>query len=117
MRMIIREESFVREVIHNMKGGKGDFYVEHLVGREELGKAGSMFARTYLKSGDSVGMHVHEHNIEICYFISGEGMVIEDGKKMAIHAGDVNYVPVGKNHEIINTGKEDLVYMAVVLNP
>lgn len=115
--MIIRNGSFPLEVIHNMKGGKGDFYVEHLVDRKELGKAGTMVARTHLKSGDSVGMHVHEHNIEICYFISGEGTVIEDGRETIVHAGDVNYVPMGKNHEIVNTGNEDLVYMVAVLNP
>lgn len=115
--MIIRDGLFQMEVIHNMKGGKGDFYVEYLVDRKELGKVGSMVARTRLKSGDSVGMHTHEHNIEICYFISGEGTVIEEEQKTVVHAGDVNYVPMGKNHEIINTGKDDLIYMVAVLNP
>lgn len=109
--------SHQKEIIHNMKGGKGDFHIEHLIDQEKLGKAGNMIARTWLKSGDSVGKHIHEDTIELCYFLAGEGMVIEDGMESVVHGGDVNYVPMGASHEIVNTGQEDLVYIAMVLKP
>jgi len=105
------------QVIPNMKGGNGEFRLEHIIsGNEELGMKGRLFAKGTLPPGSSVGMHKHEGDMEICYFLSGTGLVKdeEDGK-FQVKAGDVNICFDGKSHEIINNGDEDLVYTVLVL--
>jgi mannose-6-phosphate isomerase-like protein (cupin superfamily) len=106
------------EIIEKMRGGKGEFRVEHILSREELGASGRMFALGTLKSGHSVGMHTHENDMEVCCFVSGNGVVVDgDGMRSPVGPGDTNFVPQGSAHEVINTGDEDLVYFACVLYP
>ena len=97
-------------------GGSGRFVVEHLLRPEELGNHGRLFARGTLAPGHSVGYHVHEGDMELCWFLSGRGEVVEaDGCPVPVGPGDCNFVPAGSGHAIRNTGTEDLVYLAVVL--
>ena len=103
--------------VPHMKGGEGEMIQEHLVSAEVLGSAGRLFARATLAPGCSVGSHTHEGDMEICYFLSGHGIVVEDGRETAVSAGDLNLVRSGENHEIRNPGPEDLVYQAAVLFP
>lgn len=50
--------------------------------------------------------------------MSGTGIVREEnGVETHVQPGDCNIVPSGHAHEIINTGKDALVYLAVVLFP
>jgi mannose-6-phosphate isomerase-like protein (cupin superfamily) len=116
--MIRKRGSYPIEVIEKMRGGNGRFQVEHILSREELGRAGRMFALGTLKSGHSVGMHCHEDDMEVCCFVSGSGVVVEqDGTRQPVGPGDTNFVPRGASHEIVNTGDEELVYLACVLYP
>ena len=39
----------------------------------------------------------------------------ENGTKTQVGTGDCNIVDIGQGHEIINTGTEDLVYIALIL--
>ena len=103
--------------VPHMKGGEGEMIQEHLVSAAEMGGAGRLFARAVLKPGCSVGSHTHQGDMEVCYFLSGRGFVVEDGRETAVSAGDLNVVRAGENHEIRNPGPEDLVYLAVVLFP
>jgi mannose-6-phosphate isomerase-like protein (cupin superfamily) len=116
--MIRKRGSYPIENFDKMRGGNGRFQVEHILSREELGRAGRMFAFGTLQSGHSVGMHRHENDMEICCFVSGSGIVVEeDGKRQTVGPGDTNFVPQGSSHEIINTGNVDLVYLTCVLYP
>ena len=53
-----------------------------------------------------------------CYVIkSGKGVVIDNGKKIDISAGDVVITGNGDVHSVINTENEDLEILAfIVLN-
>lgn len=54
--------------------------------------------------------------MEVCYFLSGSGIVKNGaGEEALVRAGDCNVVFPGQGHEIINTGDEDLTYLAVIL--
>ena len=116
--MVVSNGNHPIVVVPHMKGGEGEMIQEHLVSQEDLGKAGRLFARGILKPGHSVGMHFHDIDMEICYFLSGTGVVIENDTEIPVGPGDVNLVRPGEGHEIRNTSaSEDLVYMAVVLYP
>ena len=64
----------------------------------------------------SVGYHVHEKDMEVCIFLSGTGIVQdENGIQTEVGEGDTNIVDVGHGHMIKNTGKDTLVYLAVII--
>lgn len=115
--MILRSDELPRSADVAKHGGAGEFGVETILTKEQMGKAGRLFVRGTLKPGHSVGMHRHEGDMEICYFLSGQGMVREeDGKNYTVYPGDVNVTPSGHAHEIVNTQSDaNLVYLAVVL--
>lgn len=115
--MILRSSELPRSRDVAKHGGAGEFGVETILTREQLGRAGRLFVRGTLRPGHSVGMHRHEGDTEICYFLSGRGVVREeDGTEYAVYPGDVNVTPSGHAHEILNREEnEDLVYLAIVL--
>lgn len=107
-----------RAEIRNFKGGEGLFQLTHFVEAQQLGQAGRLFARAVLEPGASVGFHVHEKDMEVCYFLSGEGTLEDaDHSLKPLKPGDANVCLPGQGHGIRNTGTEDLVYLAVVLFP
>lgn len=116
--MVIKNGEYKIKIIPQMKGGIGQFVTEELVSPELLGKAGTLFVRGTLAPGDSVGMHTHTANMEVCVFLSGMGTVRDaQAGEVCLQAGDTHVCLPGSGHEIINTGNEDLVYLAIVLNP
>jgi len=103
------------EVIKNMKGGDGEFRLQHILNKDEFFGKGRLFAKGVLPPHSSVGMHEHISDMEVCYFLSGKGLLREENLEKEVKAGDVNIVFGGKKHEIINNSEEDLVYMVLVL--
>lgn len=114
--MVIKDGNYPVRVIEHMMGGNGEFTVEDILQPEEMHGKGRLFARGKLMPGHSVGYHVHEKDMEICYFLQGRGCVTDGtGNKVQVCAGDTNIVDVGQGHEIVNTGEEPLIYMAVII--
>ena len=114
--MIIRNNEYPRSVDVRKRGGEGEFKVETILTAEQMGQSGRLFVRGTLEKGHSVGMHPHIGDIEVCYFLQGEGLVREDGGvETIVHAGDTNIVPSGCSHEIINIGEEPLVLLAAIV--
>ena len=113
--MIRKKGSYKVDIREPMMGGIGRFVVENILNPEEMYGKGRLFARGTLAPGHSVGYHTHEKDMEICFFLSGTGMVTdENGTKTQVGTGDCNIVDIGQGHEIINTGTEDLVYIALI---
>lgn len=115
--MILRNGEYPRSEDAHKHGGHGVFAVETLLTRAQLNRAGRLFARGTLAPGDSVGMHTHRDDLELCYFLQGRGLVREPDGEMEVGPGDSNLVLPGQAHEVVNIGQEPLVYLAVVLFP
>ena len=113
--MIRHGQDYRVEVIPGMKGGSGKFVLEHVLKQEELCGKGRTFARGTLKPGCTVGEHRHEGDMEVCFFLSGEGAVLQEGRRVPVKAGDCNICGSGEVHAIENTGTENLVYMVLIL--
>jgi mannose-6-phosphate isomerase-like protein (cupin superfamily) len=114
--MIEQSKSKRMEIKQNMRGGKGDIEITHITNNEILGKNCRLFAQITVKPGDSIGEHQHINEREVFYFIQGKGIVIDNGKEAEIGPGDVMVTPDQSSHSVINTGDEDLVFMALILN-
>lgn len=114
--MILHENDYRVDVREKMMGGEGRFVVQNILLPEQMHGKGRLFARGTLAPGHSVGYHVHSGDMEVCYFLSGTGIVTDqDGNKTAVCAGDCNIVETGEGHEIVNTGNTELVYIALIL--
>lgn len=114
--MIIQAKAKRQEIKQNMRGGKGDVEISHITDNEILGTNCRLFAQITVKPGDSIGEHQHVGEREIFYFLQGNGIVIDNGKQSEIGPGDVMVTPDQSSHSVVNTGNEDLVFMALILN-
>ena len=96
--------------------GKGELKLE-LILDEELGDKCRLYAKVTIPAGSTLGFHEHHGNNE-CYFIlSGEGVYDDNGVKRTVKAGDVTWTPDGSGHGLSNEGgKEDIVFMALIIN-
>ncbi|MDX5716879.1 cupin domain-containing protein, partial [Clostridioides difficile] len=61
--------------------------------------------------GNCQEKHFHLSEEQLLYVIQGEGIQIIDGKKVNIKETSIVYCPPYSEHEIINTGKIDLVIL------
>lgn len=98
------------EILPHLRDGNGE-----VRGRRMRDDNGLIMHGT-LPPGSSIGVHTHEGNYEVMYFISGSGKVIDDGVEVPVGPGSVQYCLTGHSHSTINTGDEDLVFFAVVPN-
>ena len=98
-------------------GGKGNMKIEKVLSEAELKDKCGLYARVTLHPGDVLGYHEHHGNGE-CYFVlSGTGVYDDNGVTRTIRAGDVTWTPDGSGHALSNeNGKEDVVFMALIIN-
>ena len=61
-----------------------------------------------LKPGEAIGDEVHKDNDQFIRVESGAGTIKLDGVEHSFKDGDAALIPAGTEHNIINTGKEDL---------
>lgn len=64
--------------------------------------------------------HRHFTNEEAVYVLSGAGIARLDDEEVAIGPGDfLSFPPGGPNHQLLNSGTEDLVYlcMSTMIDP
>ena len=113
--MIKKAETFQTEYRENMRGGNGTVELTNFVTPAEMNDKGRLFANITLKSGCSIGYHVHENDSELFYLIQGEALYNDNGVEHILHAGDVMLCPAGTGHSIANNGEEDVVLCAVIV--
>ena len=93
------------------------FEIRHAMTREEFNGHGRMFAKVTLAPGQEVSWHTHTDEIEYYYVLSGNGVFTDSAKKeFNVGEGDVCLMEVNGGHSIRQTGKEPLVFMALIIN-
>lgn len=114
--MVVKLNNMENQVRSELKGGKGDIHFLNCVSKDAIPNCRLLSYMTIPPEG-SIGEHEHVEETE-CYVIkSGKGVVIDNGKKIDISAGDVVITGNGDVHSVINTENEDLEILAfIVLN-
>lgn len=113
--MVFKPEGMRKEIVQNMRGGKGQVEIVHLVERNQLANEARLFARLTLKPGTYIGPHRHENEFEIFFVLSGKGTFYDNDKPTHIEAGDVCLTMSGETHSVENNSNEDLVLLAVII--
>ncbi len=113
--MITRNGEMTAELRDKMRGGKGTVKVEHWFKPEAFGAKARLCARLTVPPGGSIGTHNHEAEDEIYIVLSGQGHIIEDGKRIPVGAGDAILTGKGGAHGVENTGAVPLVMAAIIM--
>lgn len=70
-----------------------------------------------LPPGKSVGKHNTEQNEELLVVFEGQGeMTFRDGSKLPVRANTAIYCPPQTEHNVTNTGNDNLRYLYIVSN-
>jgi mannose-6-phosphate isomerase-like protein (cupin superfamily) len=70
-----------------------------------------------LLPGEEIGMEVHEGGDQFFRFEKGEGKVIIDETEYEVTDGDAVIVPVGSQHNVINTSETEALKMYTIYAP
>ncbi len=116
IKVIVREEDMKKVCRSEMRGGKGEVSLGFsLDGETQIeGSSFNMVATVNLDPGSSIGYHIHENDEEMYQILSGYGLYSDNGRDVEIKRGDVMVCPRGEGHSIANTGKDPLIFIAVI---
>lgn len=70
-----------------------------------------------LKPGEEIGLETHYDASQFIRVEAGNGVAYISGKRFHLRDGDCIVVPVGRAHNVINTGQEDLKLYTVYSAP
>lgn len=70
-----------------------------------------------LLPGEEIGMEAHEEGDQFFRFESGKGRVIIDETQYEVTDGDAVIVPVGAQHNIINTSETEALKLYTIYAP
>lgn len=106
-----------KEIKENVRGGNGSVCFEHILEVDEMNGKNALYAKVTLKEGCSVGYHIHQGNGEDYYVISGQATINDNNEReVVLNPGEHLFCPDGRGHSITNNQKEDLVFMALIVN-
>lgn len=104
------------ERIENMCGGKGHVIISHILGEKELNGKCGLYAKVTIEPGCTLGYHEHHGESETYYILSGTGAYNDNGTVRPVKPGDITFTPDNHGHGLDNTGDDDLVFMALIIN-
>ena len=105
-------EHTVRENIH---GGVGKIETDIVYKADEMMGKATLFNRLHLTPGSSIGEHPHDDDAEIYYVVEGQVVVTDDGKEIAMEAGDAMFTGGGQRHSLMNRSDKEAIVLAIVI--
>ena len=67
--------------------------------------------------GGEIGMETHERVEQTLFFLTGNGIAVLDGVSQPIDRGDVLVITPGTEHNIVNTGTEEMKIYTIYSPP
>ncbi len=112
--MIIKKDTNPIDEKPNMRGGTGTAQLRPILAGDDLPPNCRLFSLITLPVGASIGEHVHTGECELFYFLN-DGQVLDDGERIDIKAGDAMRTGSTHSHSVINTGADELRFVAVII--
>ena len=95
--------------------GSGILKKNALLYGKELGEHCRMYTEVTMPEGSDLAFHVHEGESETYFILAGSGTYNDTGTKYPDKAGDVVFCDDGEGHGLLNSGKGDLTFIALIL--
>jgi mannose-6-phosphate isomerase-like protein (cupin superfamily) len=89
----------------------------YLFGRHVFQGQTLEMAQVSVKPGASMPEHVHEDGEQCYYILSGQGLLVIDGKSYELTPGMAAFVPMGVEHHTENPGDELFSYVEARSKP
>lgn len=99
--------------IENLHGGIGKIILEKCEVHDHA--SFKLLVKVTVPTGGSIGHHRHTEDYEGYYILKGEGIFQDNDEESEVTAGDFCLISQGESHGMINTGKTDMVIMAIVM--
>lgn len=99
----------------NLHGGYGHVLLKHILTPNEMKDKCGLYAQVTIEPGCSLGYHEHHGESETYYILSGQGNYDDNGEVRPVKAGDMTFTPDNHGHGLVNTGDEDLIFMALII--
>lgn len=110
--IIIRPDDVPLDEGESYHGGSG--YFSRCTYFDDIKESSFNYARDItISSGTEIGIHKHEKDEEIFFFISGYGTVTVADEEQEVQPGTLVLTPPGLSHGVKNTGEADLRFFAV----
>jgi len=77
--------------------------VKHLVAPWNMGASKIWLGISVIDPSSSSNPHAHEHQEEVFYCLSGNGLIRVEDKEAEISPGSCVFVPEGAVHQLVNT--------------
>ena len=88
----------------------GSREVQGLMSSETCGANDVAAGLWWLHPGEECETDIHPDASEIYYVVSGQGILRLGDEKYEVRQGMTVYIPMGVEHQTMNTGDEDLCY-------
>ena len=89
--------------------------IEHLLTAEQLAGKARMFAKVTAFPGKEIAYHEHHGETEANHILSGSGEYNDNGKTRPVSLGETTFCADGSGHGIRCTGKDPLVFIALII--
>lgn len=106
--------NMLEEKREHMRDGDGTVTLRSVFEKGDFTAPLRLFSRITLPAGASIGYHVHDGEEEFYYFLSGEGEMDDNGRRVQVRAGDATVTRSGEGHALFNTGTGPLELLAVI---
>lgn len=91
-------------------------FIKIIESPETTGYRNATILFSHIPPGGTTGMHTHDYNDEIMYFV-GRGEAVLNGKREILETDSVLVVEKGIEHQCINTSKTDTLKLFCVFVP
>lgn len=105
-----------KRTVHEMFNGKGNVDIYDIADSSIMGEKNRCFLKIVLSQDTSLGLHKHKGESEIYYVLQGRGKYYDNSEEYELYAGESVICRDGDIHGILNTEKEDMVLIALVVN-
>ncbi len=89
--------------------------IEHLLTAEQLAGKARMFAKVTVFPGKEIAYHEHHGETEAYHILSGAGEYNDNGQTRPVGPGETTFCADGSGHGIRCTGKDPLVFIALII--
>lgn len=113
--MIKKKSAQTLEVRKNMRAGMGEVTIRHYLQKEEINARCRLCAELIIPPGASIGLHEHTQEDEVFIIQQGNAIVLDDGKEVEVEAGDAILTANAASHTIRNSGNNNLVVTAIIM--
>lgn len=98
-----------------IQNGEGLVKMKELATKEQMYGKARLFSHLVVEPGCSIGYHIHSHETEFYYLLSGEGVYNDNGTEVVLHPGDVTATADGEGHGLVNRSGAPIELLALIV--